>query len=102
EDKFGAYLKSFMGNLQPFSGIEELLKKHLGTSFLYPLKIVKSGKVKITPIERTIIEKAGNILKNKNNDYFYITQLIEGRNLGSKEFGAIFSLIDKNIFNPIF
>ena len=101
EDKYGAYLKSFMGNLQPFSGIEELLKKHLGTSFLYPLKIVKSGKVKVTPIEKIVIEKAGNILKNKNNNYFYITQLIEGRDFGLKEFGAIFSLIDKNIFSPI-
>ena len=101
EEKFGAYLKSFMGNLQPFSGIEDLLKKHLGTSFLYPLKIVKSGKVKVSPIEKIIIEKAGNILKNKNKDYFYIIHLIEGRNFGLKEFEAMFSLIEKNIFSPI-
>jgi hypothetical protein len=100
EEKYGTYLKEFKGNLQPFVGIENLLRKHLGTSFLYPLKINGTGNMKITPSEKSLINKAIAIMKNSRLDYFYVTQLIREKTFDSKEIEALYSLIIKRIFNP--
>jgi len=100
EEKYGTYLKEFKGNLQPFVGIENLLRKHLGTSFLYPLKINGTGNMKITPSEKSLINKAIAIMKNSRLDYFYVTQLIREKIFDSKEIEALYSLIIKRIFNP--
>ncbi|MFX0076112.1 MAG: hypothetical protein ACFE96_11755, partial [Candidatus Hermodarchaeota archaeon] len=101
EEKFGTYLEEFKGNLQPFEGIEHLLRKHMGTSFLYPLKVSGTGKMKIAPIERILINKAIAIMKQSRTDYFYVTQLIRELTFDSKEIEALYSLIIKRIFNPI-
>ncbi|MFW9949003.1 MAG: hypothetical protein ACFFKA_02615 [Candidatus Thorarchaeota archaeon] len=101
ENKLGLYLENFRGNLKHFHNIEELLKEHLGTSFLYPLKIVKTGKVKITALEKIIIGKANNIMKKKSTDYFYVSQLLEDKNFESKDIATVFSLIDKKLFIPV-
>jgi hypothetical protein len=100
DEKFGAYLENFKGNLQPFEGIEQLLRKHLGTSFLYPLKVSGTGKMKIAPTERALINKAIGIMKKSRTDYFYVTQLIREITFESKEIEALYSLIIKRIFNP--
>jgi len=100
EEKHGTSLKEFKGNLQPFMGIENLLKRHLGTSFLYPLKLTGSGKMKISPTEKSLINKAIAEMKKNRLDYFYITHLMEGNVFDSKEIGALYSLIVKRIFNP--
>jgi len=100
EEKFGMYLKEFKGNLQPFKGIENLLKSHLGTAFLYPLKLTGTGKMKIAPAEKTLINKAISTMKQTQLDYFYVTQLIKEKTLDSKEIAALYSLIIKRIFNP--
>jgi len=100
EEKFGIYLKEFKGNLQPFEGIENLLKSHLGTAFLYPLKLTGTGKMKIAPAEKTLINKAITTMKQTKLEYFYVTQLIREKTLDSKEIEALYSLIIKRIFNP--
>jgi hypothetical protein len=101
EERYGPYLENFKGNLQPFEGIEHLLRKHLGTSFLYPLKISGTGKMKIAPVERDLINKAIGIMKKNRTDYFYVTQLIREITFDSKEIEALYALIIKRIFNPI-
>jgi hypothetical protein len=101
EEKFGMYLKEFKGNLQPFEGIENLLKKHLGTAFLYPLKLNGIGKMKIALAEKALINNAIVTMKQTKLDYFYVTQLIKEKTLGSKEIEALYSLIIKRIFNPL-
>ena len=100
EEKFGMYLKEFKGNLQPFEGIENLLKSHLGTAFLYPLKLTGIGKMKIGLAEKTLINKAITTMKQTRLEYFYVTQLIREKALDSKEIEALYSLITKRIFNP--
>ncbi len=100
EEKYGMYLKEFKGNLQPFEGIENLLRKHLGTSFLYPLKLSGTGKMKITPTEKSLINKAIATMKKNQLDYFYITQLIREITFDSKEIEALYSLLIKKVFNP--
>jgi len=100
EEKFGMYLKEFKGNLQPFEGIENLLKSYLGTAFLYPLKLTGTGKMKIGPAEKTLINKAITTMKQTRLEYFYVTQLIREKTLDSKEIEALYSLIIKRVFNP--
>lgn len=101
EEKYGVYLKDFKGNLQPFEGIEKLLRKHLGTSFLYPLKLTGIGKMKISTAEKSLVNKAIEIMKKSRTDYFYVTQLIRELTFDAKEIEALYSLIVKRVFNPL-
>jgi len=98
---YSRYLENFKGNIDPFKGIENLLKKHLNISFLYPLKIVKSGKTKISPTEKIIIGRALESMKKNKQNYFYITHIMEVKACDSKDIEAIFNLLDKNIFQPV-
>ena len=101
EDKFGNLLENFQGQTTPFEDVELLLKKHMKTSILYPLKISEKKGIKITPNEKAIILKASSILKKQKKDYFYTTFLLSERDIDSKEIDAIVNLIDKGIFIPI-
>jgi len=100
EEKYGSYLETFKGDLNPFNTIEEVLKKHLGTTFLYPLKVVEVGKAKINTNERAMIDKALKLMKKNRTKYCYTTQLMQDNGYKSKEIETIFSLIDKKIFQP--
>ncbi|MFW9947059.1 MAG: hypothetical protein ACFFDX_09555 [Candidatus Odinarchaeota archaeon] len=101
ETQYSRYLETFRGNIEPFKGIENLLKKHLNTSFLYPLKIVKTGKTKISQTEKMMIGRALESMKKNNQKYFYITHIMEIKACDSKDIEAIFNLLDKNIFQPV-
>jgi len=101
EGKYGKLLESFKGNVQQFKGIEELLKIHLNTSLLYPLKIVKTGKTNINQIEKNIINRAENVMKKRNSTYFYITYIVEQKSLDSKDIETLFSLLEKKVFQPV-
>jgi len=101
EIKYGKLLESFKGNVQPFTGIENLLKTHLNTSFLYPLKIVKTGKTKINQLEKNMILRAQNIMKERKSSYFYITYLMDGKSWDPKDIEVLFNLLDKKIFQPV-
>jgi len=100
EEKYGSYLETFKGDLGPFNTIEELIKKNLGTSFLYPLKVVEVGKAKINTNERAMIDKALNLMKKNKTKYCFTTQLMQNNGYNSKEIETIFSLIDKKILQP--
>ncbi|MFX1235556.1 MAG: hypothetical protein ACFFBY_13540, partial [Promethearchaeota archaeon] len=98
---YGRYLEKFKGNIDPFKGIEDLLKKHLNISFLYPLKVVKTGKHKVDQVERTIIGRALEVMKRNKQNYFYTTHIMETKQYDSKDIEAIFNLIEKKIFQPV-
>ncbi|MGB5912640.1 MAG: hypothetical protein WBH31_15715 [Promethearchaeia archaeon] len=101
ETQYSRYLENFKGNIDPFKGIENLLKKHLSISFLYPLKIVKTGKTKVSQTEKIMIGRALESMKKNNQQYFYTTHIMEVKACDSKDIEAIFNLIDKNIFQPV-
>jgi len=101
EEKFGTYLKEFKGNLQPFKNMEDLIKKHFGTSFLYPLKVVGTGKTRISATEKAMIGRAMVSMKKNKSKYCYTTQLMQEKGFNSKDVETIFSLIDKKVFQPI-
>jgi len=101
EEKYGTHLKEFKGNLQPFKNMEDLIKKHFGTSFLYPLKVVGTGKTKISATEKAMIGRAMVSMKKNKSKYCYTTQLMQEKGFNSKDIETIFSLIDKKVFQPI-
>ncbi|MFX0177275.1 MAG: hypothetical protein ACFE85_13735, partial [Candidatus Hodarchaeota archaeon] len=101
-EKYDKYLENFKGDVRPFKDMESLIKKNLKTSFLYPLKIVKTGTTKINLLEKEIIQKAEQLIKNNGSKYFYISKLLKQNKFDSKEIETIFNLIDKKIFDPVF
>ncbi|MHA2429909.1 MAG: hypothetical protein ACXACC_02635 [Promethearchaeota archaeon] len=101
ETQYSRYLENFKGNIDHFKGIEDLLKKHLSISFLYPLKIVKTGKTKVSQTEKIMIGRALEAMKKNNQKYFYTTHIMEVKVRDSKDIEAIFNLIDNNIFQPV-
>lgn len=101
EIKYGKLLESFKGNVQPFTGIEDLLKTHLNTSFLYPLKVIKTGKAKINQLEKNMIGRALDIMKKRKSQYFYITYLMEEKSWNTNEIEVLFNLLEKKVFQPV-
>jgi len=101
EEKYGTLLEEFSGELQPFREIEVLIKKHLGTAFLYPLKLVGTGEAIITTNEKEMINRALFLMKTNKKKYCYTTQLMREKGFNSKDIETIFSLIDKKIFQPM-
>ena len=101
-EKYDKYLENFKGDIRPFKDLELLIKKNLKTSFLYPLKILKTGTTKINPLEKEIIQKAEQLIKNNGSQYFYVSKLLKQNKFDIKEIETIFNLIDKKIFEPVF
>lgn len=101
-EKYDKYLENFKGDVRPFKDMELLIKKNLKTSFLYPLKIVKTGTTKINPLEKEIIQKAEQLIKSNGSNYFYVSKLFKQNKFDIKEIETIFNLIDKKIFEPVF
>ena len=99
--EYGNLVDSFNGDVKPFKGIEELLRKHLNISFIYPLKLatkVGSENIKIKPDERAYINKAVSYMKQTHKKHFYIASLLPEKTCSPKDIEYIMDLIEKNIF----
>ncbi|MFX0083693.1 MAG: hypothetical protein ACFE94_18235, partial [Candidatus Hodarchaeota archaeon] len=98
---FGGLIDTFDGDVKPFKSIEILLKQHLNVSFIYPLRIAKIEKLKkirITQNERVYINKAVNLMKTTNLDYFFIKSLLPEEECNPKDIENLLSLMEKNVF----
>ena len=103
-ENYGELIDQFNGNIKPFKSIDKLLKHHLSTSLTYPLKLTKIEKlekVKISPSERALINKAISFMKINNTTSFYLSSLLLEKECSPKDLELIFNLIDKNIFQII-
>ncbi len=98
---YGGLFDEFQGNLGEFQGIKDLLEEHLDLSFLYPLTIDYSLKMKLTQSERDMIKKASDLMHDNNLNYFYSIYLLPENVCTPKDFEIIKELIKKRIFNPI-
>jgi hypothetical protein len=96
---YGNLIDSFNGETVPFTGIEDLLRQHFNPFFLYPVKlpeIDKIRKVRLTQNEMKFVNKAVDLMKAKNQDYFYIRDL-----MSEKEFTQSEKEIIKAIYERI-
>jgi hypothetical protein len=98
---YGNLFNEFQGNLEEFQGIKNLLEEHLGISFLYPLTINSSLKMKLSQLERDMIKKAYDLMRKNNLNHFYSIYLLPDNVCTPKDFEAIKQLIKKKIFNPV-
>ena len=102
QKKYGELLREFKGgSIIQFAGISELIEMHLFVSFASPLKIFMQKKASLNPQEKSIIEKAKEIMKQTNLDYFYTSFLMPDQKFNPEMTPMIFNLINKKIFQPI-
>ncbi|MFW9880641.1 MAG: hypothetical protein ACFFG0_46830, partial [Candidatus Thorarchaeota archaeon] len=102
EERFGDMLREFKGGVvTQFIGISELIELHLNVSFTSALKIVINKKIKLNTMEKSVIQKASDIMKQTNLDYFYTTFLMADQQFDPEMTKTIFNLINKKVFQPI-
>ncbi|MGV9200142.1 MAG: hypothetical protein ACOC4M_15155, partial [Promethearchaeia archaeon] len=105
EQKYGKQLENFKGRKDEFQGIQELLEKHLQISLIYPLKIESAEKIKeidLTSLEKSVIKRAESIMKETNNEYFFVSSLLSKKGFQVRDAQLILNLIKKNVFKPIY
>jgi len=103
ESQFGPLLEKFRGNKDMFAGTRELLEKNLQISLIYPLKVVKQEKVKISAEEKGIINRALKSMKGKEKEHFFVTTILsQKKGFQAKDAELILKLINKKIFQPIY
>ena len=102
EEKYGVLIREFKGGqITQFAGISELIEMHLNVSFASPLRIAITKKAKFNAIEKAVIEKAKEIMKQTNLNYFYSTFLMTDQKFNHETTKVIFDLINRKIFQPI-
>jgi hypothetical protein len=100
DDNYGEEIANFKGNIDKFVDIKDLLDKHLETSFIYPLEL-KSQNVRITQEEKSMINRAKDIMKMRKTDYFFVSYLLYAKKgVQIKDAETILNLIEKKIFQP--
>jgi len=101
EKTYGESIRDFDGRLDKFTGVGNLIERHLNVSFLFPLKVISSKATKLTPAERSVFNKAKEIMKQNNLSYIFTSFLMDDQTYEPKRIKAIFGLIEKGIFQPI-
>lgn len=102
DDNFGKVIENFDGGLDVFKGIRNILEEYLLISLIYPLRVERKKKIKITQNEKAIVDQALKILEQRNSDYFYVSHLIEIKSkFQVKDVEDILKLIKKEIFIPM-
>jgi hypothetical protein len=100
EEKFGILLEDFDGDVTPFKEIKGLLEQHLYSSLIYPLKVTHTN-IRIKSEEKVMINRALEIMKEKNADYFFVSFLLtKKKGFQVKDAETILNLIHKKIFQP--
>jgi len=102
DEKYGNLFQKFDGEISKFEGIKELIENRLPIKLIYPLKIDKSMKIKITQAEKSMINKAKEIMKINNTNHFYVSQLFSHKEgFQVKDANIILELIDKGVFQAL-
>lgn len=102
QNKYCKFLETFDGHIKPFESIKELLEEHLQIYFLYPISINYSKLAKMNREEESLLLLAQELMKDFGLDQFYIKYLFPDNNYDSDDIKNILSLIDKEIFQPLY
>jgi hypothetical protein len=97
---YGDQIANFTGNISNFKNVKDLLDKHLETTLIYPLQIKTQG-IKVNSEEKALIRSAENLMKKRNTDYIFVSQLLSTKKgFQVKDAETILKLIEKKIFQP--
>jgi hypothetical protein len=97
---YGNSIDKFTGNVKQFRAIDDLIEKHLTTSFLSPLKIDLSKHAKLNQAEKEMIDKAMKFMRENNFHYFYSIYLLPENMCTPKDYKTILDLLMKGVFTP--
>jgi len=100
---YGPKIDKFQGDLKDFVGIEKIIEKNINIDLLYPfrLNLQPKMKLKLEDKEKKIIQRAQNLMRDNNMDYFYSIYLLPENDCEPEDFETIKALIEKDIFHPI-
>ena len=98
---YGEEIDNFRGNVKKYRGIDQLIEKHLGVSFILPLKVIISDDQKLTIAEKNMVEKALTLMEDHNMDTLYSLYLLPENECSPKDYRTIRNLIEKGVFKPI-
>ncbi|MCJ7649729.1 MAG: hypothetical protein MUP85_14025, partial [Candidatus Lokiarchaeota archaeon] len=98
---YGDEIDNFKGNVKKYRGIDQLFEKHLGVSFILPMKVMISDDQKLTLAEKHMVEKALTMMKDHNMDTLYSLYLLPENECSPKDYRTIMNLIQKGVFKPI-
>jgi hypothetical protein len=100
DTEYGEQLANFTGDITHFKNVKDLLDKHLETSLIYPLKL-ETQSIKTNSEEKILINSAQSIMKKRNIDYFFVSNLLSiKKGFQVKDAETILNLIEKKIFQP--
>lgn len=100
-ENFGKYLDDFDGDISVFRDVSKMMRDKLLISLVYPLNLGKTAKIRINSYEKSIIERAKLILKERKSDHFYVSNFFtKKKKFQIKDAEVILHLIQKNIFIP--
>ena len=98
DNKYGEDIAHFTGNIDKFINMKELLDEHLETSLIYPLEI-RPQNIKLSSEEQSMINRAKDVMKMKNTDYFFVSYLLyTKKGFQVKDAETIINLKGKKIF----
>ncbi|MFX1357003.1 MAG: hypothetical protein ACFFA8_06925 [Promethearchaeota archaeon] len=97
---YGNLIDTFSGNIKQFRGIDDLIEKHLTTSFLSPLKIDLSKHIKLSQAEKEMVDQAMKFMRENNFNYFYSVYLLPENVCTPKDYKTILDLLHKGVFTP--
>lgn len=101
EEQYGEKISNELSPKSAFSGIYELIKRHLNTDFILPLQIEKQPKINLTSSEKELVRAAKKVMKQKDMDHFFSSYLISGEKFRVEKIELIFDLLEKGVFQPI-
>ncbi|MHA1457975.1 MAG: hypothetical protein ACTSR5_18715 [Promethearchaeota archaeon] len=98
---YGDEIEKFRGNVKKFRGIDQLIEKHLGVSFILPMKVMVTDDQKLTFAEKQMVDKALTLMEDHDMDTIYSLYLLPENECSPKDYKTILNLIQKGVFKPI-
>ncbi|MHA1671965.1 MAG: hypothetical protein ACTSV5_15550 [Promethearchaeota archaeon] len=98
---YGEEIDKFRGNVKKFLRIDQLIEKHLGVSFILPLKVIISDDQKLSLAEKQMVDKALAMMEDQRMDTIYSLYLLPKNASSPKDYEIIANLIKKGVFKPI-
>ena len=98
--RYGHLIEGYQGDITKFDGIIEIIEKYLGVNLLFPFNFNANLNHTFTPEEKDVLYKAYDAMKQTNENYFYLSQILNETNFDLKTAEIILKFISQDIFTP--
>ncbi|MHA2185410.1 MAG: hypothetical protein ACXAAI_10460 [Promethearchaeota archaeon] len=98
--RYGELIEGYQGDITKFDGIIEIIEKYLDVNLLYPFNFNANLNYTFTPEEKEVLYKAYDVMKQTNQNYFYLSQILSETKFDLKIAEIILKFISQDIFIP--